>query len=57
MKEILDFLKDLEANNNRDWFEKNRQRYEQTRAQLMAFTGLLINKISEFDDELPLLNP
>jgi uncharacterized protein (TIGR02453 family) len=57
MKEILNFLKDLEANNNRDWFEKNRKRYEETRAQLMAFTGMLIDKIREFDDELPLLNP
>ena len=57
MKEILEFLKDLEANNNRDWFEKNRQRYEQTRKEFMTFTGMMINEIRKFDDELPLLNP
>ena len=57
MKEILEFLKDLEANNNRDWFEQNRHRYEQTRTQFMAFTGMMISEIRKFDDELPLLNP
>jgi uncharacterized protein (TIGR02453 family) len=57
MKEILEFLKDLEVNNNRDWFEKNRQRYEQTRKQFMTFTGMMISEIRKFDDELPLLNP
>jgi len=57
MKEILEFLKDLEANNSRDWFEQNRHRYEQTRAQFITFTGMMINEIRKFDDELPLLNP
>ncbi len=57
MKEILDFLKDLEANNTRDWFQQNRTRYEHSRAQFMTFTGMLINEIRKFDDELPLLNP
>jgi uncharacterized protein (TIGR02453 family) len=28
-KETFDFLRDLEKNNKREWFEKNRDRYEQ----------------------------
>jgi uncharacterized protein (TIGR02453 family) len=57
MKEILDFLKELEANNTREWFEVNRTRYENLRKQFMTFTGMLINEIRKFDDELPPLNP
>lgn len=57
MKEILDFLKDLEVNNSREWFDQNRHRYEQTKAQFLTFTGLMISEIRKFDDELPLLNP
>ena len=28
MKEIIDFLRDLSCNNNREWFTANKQRYE-----------------------------
>ena len=27
-KESLQFLEDLKANNNRDWFQENKKRYE-----------------------------
>jgi uncharacterized protein (TIGR02453 family) len=57
MEEILIFLKDLEANNSREWFEENRKRYEQTRKEFIEFTGKMINEIRRFDAELPLLNP
>ena len=26
--EAIDFLRDLEANNDRDWFKANRERYD-----------------------------
>jgi len=57
MKEILDFLKDLEANNTREWFEKNRDRYELTRKKFLAVAELLIHEIRKFDTEIPVLNP
>ena len=28
MKEILDFLRDLENNNNREWFNSNKDQYQ-----------------------------
>lgn len=57
MQEILSFLSDLEKNNNREWFEENRERYQETRSMFLSFTELLINEISVFDSEIPILNP
>lgn len=57
MKEILQFLKELEANNQRDWFEANRGRYEKTRKQFLELTALLIEEIRKFDGEVPVLDP
>ena len=28
MKEILDFLRDLEKNNNREWFNSHKEQYQ-----------------------------
>jgi len=57
MKEILDFLKDLEANNSREWFDQNRGRYDVTRKQFLDVAEKLIHEIRQFDDEVPELNP
>ena len=57
MKEILNFIKDIEANNTREWFDLNRERYDLTRKKFLAITELLIHEIRLFDDEIPLLNP
>jgi len=57
MKEILGFLKDLEANNTREWFDKNREKYEHTRKKFLSVTTLLIDEIRQFDNEIPALNP
>ncbi|MEI6677558.1 MAG: DUF2461 domain-containing protein [Mariniphaga sp.] len=57
MKEILDFLKDIEAKNTREWFDLNRERYDLTRKKFLAITDLLIHEIRQFDNEIPLLNP
>ena len=53
MVEILQFLKELEANNHRDWFEANRSRYDKTRNDFLAFTDQLIHEIRKFDNEVP----
>lgn len=57
MKEILSFLSDLEKNNNKDWFDQNRGRYQETRSKFLAFTELIINEVSVLDEEIPILNP
>ena len=57
MKELLDFLRDLSLNNNRDWFEQNKGRYLQVKNHVENFTQGLINGISEFDAGAKYLTP
>lgn len=49
---ILQFLKELAANNNRDWFNSNRERYEAARAEFEKLLTALITRISAFDDSI-----
>ena len=56
MKQIIDFLRDLEANNSREWFEQNKATYDVTRKQFLVITESLIHEIRAFDDEVPPLN-
>ena len=57
MKEIIQFLSDLERNNNRDWFNENRDRYDKTRKRFLALTEILINELRQFDSDIPMLSP
>ena len=56
MKEIIDFLRNLEENNSREWFEENKATYDITRKKFLAVTESLIHEIRAFDDEIPALN-
>jgi len=51
-KSTLDFLKDLSANNNRDWFKSNKARHDEAKANVEAFIDELIAKISKFDPSI-----
>lgn len=57
MKKIYDFLIDLKANNNKEWFNANRNRYDDARKNMLAFTEVLINEIRSFDNNMPLVDP
>jgi uncharacterized protein (TIGR02453 family) len=46
----LQFLKDLEHNNNREWFQKNRDRYEEARADFMSFYEQVLSEVMRFDE-------
>jgi uncharacterized protein (TIGR02453 family) len=48
-KETLDFLKKLKKNNNRDWFNKNKQTYLSANENFIEFVEQLIRNISQFD--------
>ena len=52
MKEILNFLKELKQNNNREWFNENKPKYEEAKKQFEGFVDILIMKIKEFDDTI-----
>jgi len=48
-KSTLTFLTDLYRHNERDWFIKNRKRYDDARSNFESFVQALINRITEFD--------
>lgn len=49
---VLKFLKDLQKNNDRTWFETNRNRYENAKANFLAFVEEVIPAIAKFDPSL-----
>ena len=57
MLQVIQFLKDLSANNNREWFQVNKKRYEESKDKVLFITEVLINEIRKFDPEIPLLDP
>jgi uncharacterized protein (TIGR02453 family) len=48
-KSTLSFLKDLSANNNREWFTENKARYEAAKSDFEKFIDALIPEIAAFD--------
>jgi len=56
-KSTLDFLKKLKKNNNREWFNSNKQLYEDARYDFEKFAGELIDVITKFDKSLLGLDP
>lgn len=57
MKQILDFLKDLAANNNREWFNTNKGRYLQVKEKVETLTSSLIAGLAEIEPEAARLTP
>jgi uncharacterized protein (TIGR02453 family) len=45
----FDFLRDLRANNNRDWFQENRHRYDASHQEMIEFAEALFDRVSETD--------
>lgn len=57
MKAILQFLTDLTENNNRKWFNANRERYESAREKMLFLTEVLIGEVRKFDKDIPAIDP
>ena len=57
MNKVLDFLRELAVNNNREWFQKNKKWYDESRNKVLFLTEVLINEIRKFDPTVPVLNP
>lgn len=47
---VLQFLKDLKANNNREWFQENKKRYESIRAEMKLFYEEIMHSLNQHDD-------
>lgn len=52
MKETLRFLQDLSLNNNKEWFNANKDRYLAAKASVDALAADLLNGLRGFDDTI-----
>lgn len=57
MQDILCFLSELKENNNKEWFDQNRERYQECRKKMLFVTEFLISEIGKFDPEIGHLDP
>ncbi|MET3538557.1 DUF2461 domain-containing protein [Chryseobacterium limigenitum] len=53
----FDFIKKLTKNNNREWFNENKNLYTESQQNVISFLEDLINEMGEFDEELAKLDP
>ena len=49
MKEVLDFLRELSANNNREWFAEHKDWYQRCYAKFVDLSEQYIQRLSEID--------
>lgn len=54
-KDTLQFLEDLKANNNRDWFLENKKRYEAFKKDLHQLIAGLLDAMKPLDSSLEML--
>jgi uncharacterized protein (TIGR02453 family) len=52
-KETFNFLKDLTANNDRDWFQENKVRYEDAKQNVEKFADQILSEIKKIDLSIP----
>ena len=56
-KIILDFLKKLKKNNNREWFTDNKKKFEVAKDAFEPAVEILLNGISKFDKRIAEVTP
>lgn len=56
MEKVLQFLSELAVNNNRVWFDMNKQWYLECREKVLFTTDVLVNEISKFDRTIPVMD-
>ena len=49
---IFQFLRDIAAHNNREWFNAHREQYDTARQEFENLLTVLIARISEFDESV-----
>ncbi|MFV8370232.1 DUF2461 domain-containing protein [Flavobacterium sp. LB2R40] len=54
-KDTLQFMEDLKANNNRDWFLENKKRYESFKQDYQQLVSALLDSMKPLDPSLEML--
>ena len=49
MKTTFEFLNQLTKNNNREWFQSNRAKYEDSYSEMILFADQLIEEMNKHD--------
>lgn len=57
MENVISFLKDLAVNNQREWMQENKKRYEVAKAEFKGVVATLISGIADFDESVQGLEP
>lgn len=52
-KDTLSFLRELDSNNNKEWFTENKHLYTKAHENVVAFTEKLLNEVSKIDHIVP----
>lgn len=55
-KMILEFLIDLQFNNNKNWFKDNNDRYQKAKAGFQQFVDKLIPALKQMDDSIDIIS-
>ena len=53
----MSFLKDLKKNNNREWFDENRERYHEAKAAFEIYVSMVMAEVKKFDKEAVMTTP
>jgi uncharacterized protein (TIGR02453 family) len=51
-KLVLDFLTQLDGNNNREWFHQNKKQYDDAKAEVQSFVNSIIPGLAKFDESV-----
>ena len=57
MRDTLTFLTDLSRNNNKEWFDANKDHYLEAKSKVESLTGDVLAGIRSFDDTIGPLSP
>jgi uncharacterized protein (DUF2461 family) len=49
-KDTISFLRELKLNNNRDWFNKNKQRFNSIQSEVKEFANEVNESLKKSDD-------
>ena len=52
MRAVMEYLAELAANNNREWYHANKERYKTANAEFELWLGELIRAIGDFDGSI-----
>lgn len=52
MKQIIEFLRELSCNNNKEWFTANKERYLEVQKKWYAFCEELIAEVGKYDADI-----